>query len=243
MAETSILGGPVVGKTMIQTADNGIMVFDSVAEVNHNSKMRVTKHEIESGAQISDHAVLENQIITLKGTVSNHPISLASTAVGAASTGIGGVLGGVGGALAQFGVARMGSAILNNENGTLDEVRSIVAYEILQELQLKEIPVTITTNLRVYENMMLTSLSTSSTSKTSQALVVSASFEESRFVVTDVTEIAKSQINGSKKGKKQGKKVTKPTDPAKLKKVCDSSAIKGIANAFGITDACSGVSN
>lgn len=234
-------------KVAIRTADNGIMVFDAVTKTQHQSRLVKTKHPVENNSNISDHTIKQPEVVTLEGIVTNHPLSLASSAVGAISTFVGSALVPIVGAVAQFATARVGSALLNNPKPderlggrTLEnnQTRNILAYQILQELQINSIPVTIVTGLKVYENMLLININTAETTKTSHALVTSATFEEIQIASTQLTDLPKApKINGSKSSKKKGK--VQPKDATEAEN--NATILKGGANFFEVTEAGSGL--
>lgn len=234
-------------KVAIRTADNGIMVFDAVTKTQHQSRLVKTKHPVENNANISDHTIKLPEVVTLSGVVTNHPLSLANSAVGAISTGVGSALTPILGSVAQFATARLGSALLNNPEKADErlggrvlkdnQTRNMLAYQILQELQVNSIPVSIVTGLKVYENMILTNIETSETTKTSHALVTSATFEEIQIVSTQLIDLPKApKINGSKASNKKGTTTPKAGTDAEV----DATASKAVLNVFEITTPGSG---
>jgi hypothetical protein len=110
-----------------------------------------------------------------------------------------------------------------------DAGRSRRAYELLTELQKKAEPFDLQTGLKLYENMVCTSIRTSQDKDSSGALLFTAELREVIFVYTQVVTYPPRKPGATKrqagpkkdKGEQQGKEVTekpkKQSLAAKLK--------------------------
>lgn len=152
-------------------------------EETSTDMVTVTDHPVEAGAQISDHAYYRPAELRMHCGWSN---SSATSLVGAVSTLFSG------GGLSQFaGLSQLdGSAppVSGGGMSVSDYVSSI--YTQLLSLQQSLQPFTVTTSIRQYTNMMLTSLVLTRDQKTSQALMVTASFRQVIIVNTVSTVLA-----------------------------------------------------
>lgn len=77
MALVSILDNNSSNTASLLTNSKGSFDFDLVTVEQHSSKLRKTENPVESGAKISDHAVLEPKEITINGVMVgyNPPVS------------------------------------------------------------------------------------------------------------------------------------------------------------------------
>jgi hypothetical protein len=102
--------------------------------------------------------------------------------------------------------------------------RSKKAFELLTELQLKAEPFDLQTGLKLYKNMICTSIRTSQDKDTSSVLVFNAELREVLIVYTQTVlypprkaGATKRQAGAKKdKGEQQGKEVTEPKKKASL---------------------------
>lgn len=112
----------------------GINLDASISE-EHVSECDVTENPIEDGAIVTDHVHVKPAQLTIEGIVSDTPITFAV---------INNVVG--------F-VNAVNTTILGNSS------RSTDAYNALIDLQKSREPFTVITGLRVYKDMIMTSLS------------------------------------------------------------------------------------
>ncbi len=107
-----------------------------------------------------------------------------------------------------------------------DAGRSKRAFELLTELQRKAEPFDLQTGLRLYQNMVCTSVRTSQDKDSSGALLFNAELREVIVVYTQVVKYpprkpgtTKRQAGAKKdKGEQQGKEVTEPPKKQSLGK-------------------------
>jgi len=134
------------------------MEIDAAVLEDHAASVRFTEHPVEFGAKISDHGIIQPRTYTLSGRVATISMSDARSAkTGPYSPAFGDVL-----------------------RGSLN--RPPLAWEKLQDLMFARNIVTVESNLKVYENLVLESISTEQNWQTSRVLDFEATFRE-LFVV------------------------------------------------------------
>lgn len=149
---------------------------------DHTSSISKTNLPLEDGSNITDHAVINPDKITLTGVVSN-----VSKVIGGVPIFFGGV------------------SIVNN-------TKSRDAWTNLVALKEARQPLTVVTSLKIYNNMLLMDLKSTVNVKTGTNLYFTADFEQIRFVGTATTQLppAKlSSIGTTSATDKAGKKIIK----------------------------------
>lgn len=118
-------------------------VFDAVIRASHEQRITKTKHPVQTGASISDHAYIEPASLILDVGMSDAMDSffIPSTWTGAPS-------------------------------------KSVSTYQTLLALQFSRIPLSVTTKLRTYTNMLITNPLAEETVKTVAGLRVRVEFEQ-----------------------------------------------------------------
>lgn len=120
---------------------------------------------------------------------------------------------------------------VENDVFASDSGRSKKAYKLLTDLQKMAEPFSVLTGLKLYENMICTSVRTSQDKDSSGALMFSATLREVIIVYTQVVQYpprkkgaTKRQASANKdKGEQQGKEVTNPAEKKSLiKKAADA---------------------
>jgi hypothetical protein len=133
---------------------------------DHSDDVTITKHPVERGAAITDHAFKEPARLTIRAGWSQSSLrGLLDTAVNAVS------------ALSKGDVAGLLGGVFGS-----DYVRDL--YTKLLKLQSDRKPFDIVTGKRKYKNMMFASLATTSDPATENTLIVTATFQEVIIVET-----------------------------------------------------------
>lgn len=175
----------------------------------HSRRVTISKHPIETGAKPIDHAELEPRTYMVEGIFTNVPLDAATQQA--------------------RGLA---------EGTPLDGswVKSMAdALDALLELRQ---PMTITTDMRVYENMVMLTLDIPRDPSVGDAIQFTATFEEVRFVQTQTValQVPKTTVPTKPNGvDDQGKKVAQPATPEQ-----ETSWAKSFTNATNITQTGSG---
>ncbi len=142
----------------------GGFVATVTLEEDASDELTITRHPVEQGARISDHAIKEPAQVTIRAGWSNATLSGLISAAGQLLSG-----GGAGG---LFGS---------------DYVREI--YAKLLKLQSDREPFEVVTGKRKYQNMLLRSLRQTTDQTTENVLVVTATFEEIIIVETQAATL------------------------------------------------------
>ena len=162
------------------SGSSGSFDFDIVTLESHESDLRVTENPVETGSNISDHAVLDPKEVTIYGVMVgyNRPPKISSNSFGfnfpdfplpfdispitdkalevtndLVGTGLSGDIGNAINIAADF-LPNFQTPLADLSGG--DRVRN--AFDNLLSLQRSGEPVTLTTHSKQYENMMITSI-------------------------------------------------------------------------------------
>jgi hypothetical protein len=174
----------------------GSVKLDAVLTETHDNRFRLTKNPVELGADITDNAFIEPKTVTISAVVTDTPIGIAA---------IGEIIDNVTG---LFGTS-------SDENIT----RSSAAYNSVIALAGTREPLELQTNLKLYENMVITGVNTSQNKDTSRAVNMIIKLEEVLIVETQTVQLTADQLaagspkeqatSPEKKGRQQ---VTTPAD-------------------------------
>ena len=122
------------------------------------------------------------------------------------------------------GVTDTPLVVATNDPFASDAGRSRRAFELLTELQKRAEPFDLQTGLKLYENMVCTSIRTSQDKDSSGALLFTAELREVIIVYTQVVTYPPRKPGATKrqagpkkdKGEQQGKEVTNPAEKKSL---------------------------
>ena len=122
------------------------------------------------------------------------------------------------------GVSDTPLAVVTDDPFASDAGRSRRAFELLTELQKRAEPFAMQTGLKLYENMVCTSIRTSQDKDSSGALLFTAELREVIIVYTQVVTYPPRKPGATKrqagpkkdKGEQQGKEVTNPAEKKSL---------------------------
>jgi len=196
-------------KTVLQWVDpidgkTETMALDVCLSATHSSGAAPTNHPVEDGSEITDHVEQKPKDFSFEAFISNDPFTLTDAAVGAA-TGAFGNIPGPAGKIATGAAAGISGALLNSDSKN----RARDHYNLLRDLQYNSVLVTIITKIRVYGNMLLSSLSVPETDE--DGLSFSGGWKEIRIVQSETVKIPEknTQSTGSTQKKKLGTKTSK----------------------------------
>ncbi len=154
------------------------LVFDAVFEETHESDMEVTDNPVETGVIVSDHAYMKPLRVKISAGVSDTPLRGWGSGFQIVQ---GALTGGGSGEGSKFWSRQSSGDPFASPAG-----RSRRAFELLTELQKKAEPFDLQTGLKLYQNMVCTSIRASQDKDSSSALLFTA---ELREVITVNTEI------------------------------------------------------
>lgn len=156
----------------------GISAMVTIEE-SHHDEMAVTEHPVEIGANISDHAfLLPSEVRIVAGWSKSPNFTVA---------GIDSLQSGVQNAVA----AATNSAIYDafvGPGGSLDYTQTI--YQKFRELMASRQPFDIYTGKRVYQNMLIRSIGTTTTGETENAILIDMVCRQVLLVKTKSTKLS-----------------------------------------------------
>ena len=149
----------------------GGIELDAVLSETHNNEIRLTKNPIELGADITDHAIIEPKRINIVAQVSDSPLGTAAL-----------------GQIVDLVTGLFGTA--TSENIT----RSNAAYNAMVQLMEQREPIDVQTKLKLYENMIITSLSTSQDKDSSRIVLMTINLEEVIITESQIVKLDSTQL-------------------------------------------------
>jgi hypothetical protein len=169
--------------------------FDAVISESHTSELTVTENPVETGVVISDHAFMAPLRLEIEAAIGDAWMDAK---------------GSDGNRVSDLWASPAG--------------RAVTAFTMLQNLQRSAIPFSVQTGLKLYKDMLISSLSAEQNAATSSILRFRASLRQVQFVSTrDVVApqraAGKTALNASKKitrGQAQAKPVTEPAQAESL---------------------------
>lgn len=192
LSELVGIGSSILGNVLKPVPQGmiGSIVVQATFEETSTDLVTITDHPVEAGAQISDHAYYRPAELTMRCGWSNSASSGSSVnSLGNAASNLFS-----GGGLSQFaglsGLSSLfgGTAPPPTSGGGMsvsDYVSGI--YTQLLHLQQSLQPFPVTTTIRQYTNMMFASMVLTRDLKTSQALMIAATFRQVIIVSTTTT--------------------------------------------------------
>ena len=151
--------------------------LDAVIRETHSNKVRLSTNPVELGADISDHAVVEPKKVNIIAQVSDSPLGTAAfSQIIDLITGL-------------FGTS-------TSPNLT----RSTAAYNALVQLMELREPIELQTKLILYENMLITSITTGQDKNTSRVVLMTINLEEVIIVQTQIETVEKKDLAKKKDG-------------------------------------------
>lgn len=206
------------------TETNGITApafeIDCCLTESFSASTTVTDFPVENGVNFSDHAINESITLKINFIVTNYPMSYSEVA---ASIGAGVI-----GSLSDSIVSKIAvSETLIKLRETLSPdgyLRSKQAFEKIESIRINKVPLQIYTNMREYQNMVITNFSVENNKDTQESLVGTLTFKEVRVVdIAEVTITPPNSIDDSVKKsamntKNAGNKPPKTLNDAQTKK-------------------------
>ena len=190
----------------VQKSLGGIQL-DAVISENHSNSLRLTKNPIELGADITD-AIVEPKQLSIVAYVSDSPLGAAAF-----------------GEIVDLITGLFGSSTTSNIT------RSNAAYNAMVQLMEYREPIEVQTKLKLYSNMMITSLTASQDKNSSRMVAMNISLEEVIITESLVVKLDPGQLQegsakeqGSspeKKGRQEPVAPSETTNKSVLKSVLD----------------------
>lgn len=174
------------------------VVLDCSVNEGHTAENDVTDHPVEKGFAVTDHVRNKPDTLSIEGVISNTPFSRSQQLRTVEAFGI------------TFDSATDQDLTLG-QPGYAEQ-----GYMALRAIRDGGNLITVTTSLRTYDSMVMTSLVVPRSKDTGDALRFTAQFKLVRVVSNKLAAAKKSSSPGKKVS--GGKQVAKPTDAATQKK-------------------------
>lgn len=184
-------------------------------EEKHTDNLEIVEHPVELGAPIADHSFLRPAELVLNVGWSNSPGSAGL--FGSLASAVTGTIGGV------------GSLLTGN---SVSQVKDI--YDKFLKLQRERRPFDVSTGKRLYKNMLIRSIDTSTTSKTENALLLRVALREILVVSTKTLTISAPPED------QENPEVTEPTTDAGTKQLAPATTYNEGAGSGAINPAPAG---
>jgi hypothetical protein len=199
-ADPTALGqqNSITAFVMKRPAQIDTLVLDCSITETHTVANDVTEHPVETGFNVTDHVRAKPDELTIEGIVTNTPFSQTQRTRIVQALGI------------TFASATDADQILGQPG------YAEAAYTSLRDVRDSGRLITITTSLRTYENMVMTSLVVPRNKDVGDALRFTAQFKRVRVVSNKLAAAKKS--SSPAKTVKNGKQAPKGTDAATQKK-------------------------
>lgn len=185
--------------------------FDAVVRESHTSELQVTDNPVETGVVVSDHAFMLPAKLEIEACVGDVWLRMRDAGKGT-----------------ELKPVNTDFAWLTPAPGEGSGAsRSATAYQLMIGLQRSAEPFSVQTGLKLYQNMLITSLSADQDKDTSSSLCFRASLREILRVNTQTIvypprapgKTARQAAPKATSGEKQGEQVT---DPAKAQTILKS---------------------
>lgn len=181
-------------------AQLGVLELDCSLNENHEGTATISQSEVEDGSTINDNVVLLPRKLTLEGFVSLTPLGIAGL-VGSAGTALAGLAGAKTSAASNnplvksavtTGVASLGglvaSAVGGDAGAKSRQPKDV--WDYLDELRVRRLPFQCVTALKIYDNMIMTSVTAPRNKDNTGGLRFTATMEQVKIVTSQVISIA-----------------------------------------------------
>lgn len=188
--------------TLLNSAGvNVAFPIDAVPSITHNMTSVITTNPIEDGSNITDHIILNPRTIELNCFISEAPLNFVDVVKNAVATTVSGTI---------LPPLFQGSivALLADSNDRVTD-----SYKILEELWSTKQKFSIQTGFKLYENMVIQSLTIPESIQ--RGLNFTMSLQQVSFAKTEYVKIPKSKVSSDTKHTatskvNQGKTTLKP---------------------------------
>lgn len=185
----------------------GALTIDAVVKESHELRAQITEHPAENGQAFCDHVSTMPITVQLEGIISNTPLTLIGVT---AFTSL--------------------SNYLSDQSNDLAEQ----AYKKLEDIFAKRTPISISTSLKDYDNMVLESLSIERGGGTSASLHFRATAKQVRLIdqlTIAIDLLPEPKPERAKPKQRMGKQESKPASEEVVKKTAEKrSLLEAITN-------------
>jgi len=198
----------------------GQLILDASINEQHTTTAEVTLHQVETGADITDHIRPIPQRLTIEGIVSNTPI-------GGVSSYMNGVTGSVQTVSRMVGGKKVSYAAFKFD-AFFDRVKAVFG-DLANAIQSAGV-FTVTTTLATYEDMACTSFVVPRNAQNGNVLRFTMDLQHINFVTTQTVAALPAKIAPRHRGAKSGKEADAATT-AKVRQTVAHAILKGL---FGV---------
>ncbi len=149
----------------------GGISLDAVISEAHNTVVRKTTNPVELGADITDHAIIEPDKINIIAEVSDTPLGAAAI-----------------GQIVDLITGLFGTSTSN------DITRSNAAYNTMVQLQKAREPIDVQTKLKLYQNMLITSITNVQDKTSSRIVNMNIALEEVLITQSEIIQLEPEQL-------------------------------------------------
>ena len=186
----------------------GGIELDAVLSETHNNQVRLTKNPVELGADITDHAIIEPKKVNIVAQVSDTPLGTAAF-----------------GQIVDLVTGLFGTATSQNIT------RSNAAYNAMVQLMEQREPIEVQTKLKLYQNMVITNMSTTQDKDSSRIVLMTLNLEEVLITESQIVKLDAEQLqegsaseqgtSAENKGRQEAVTPSETTNKSVLKSVVD----------------------
>lgn len=189
----------------------GGIELDAVLSETHNNQVRLTKNPVELGADITDHAVVEPKKINIQAQVSDTPLGTAAF-----------------GQIVDLVAGLFGTSTAQNIT------RSNAAYNAMVQLMEEREPIEVQTKLKLYQDMVITSLSVTQDKNTSRIVLMNISLEEVLITESQIVKLTPEQLQeGSAREQATSAEKKGRQEPVTPSETTNKSVLKSITSWVG----------
>lgn len=185
------------------------LTIDAVVKESHELRAQITEHPAENGQAFCDHVSTMPITVQLEGIISNTPLTLIGVT---AFTSL--------------------SNYLSDQSNDLAEQ----AYKKLEDIFAKHTPISISTSLKDYDNMVLESLSVERGGGTSASLHFRATAKQVRLVdqlTIAIDFLPEPKPERAKSKQRMGKQESKPASEEIAKKTAEKRSLLDTITNWG----------
>jgi hypothetical protein len=189
----------------------GGIELDAVISETHTNQIRLTKNPVELGADITDHAVIEPKKINIIAQVSDTPLGTAAF-----------------GQIVDLVTGLFGTSTTQNIT------RSNAAYNAMVQLMEEREPIEVQTKLKLYQDMVITSLSVTQDKNTSRIVLMNISLEEVLITESQIVKLTPEQLQeGSAREQATSAEKKGRQEPVTPSETTNKSVLKSITSWVG----------
>jgi hypothetical protein len=189
----------------------GGIELDAILSETHNNQVRLTKNPVELGADITDHAVIEPKRLSITAQVSDTPLGTAAF-----------------GQIVDLVTGLFGTSTTKNIT------RSNAAYNAMVQLMEEREPIEVQTKLKLYQDMVITSLSVTQDKNTSRIVLMNISLEEVLITESQIVKLTPEQLQeGSAREQATSAEKKGRQEPVTPSETTNKSVLKSITSWIG----------